>query len=454
MYILQDYDKNLKRILEEGMRKPNRTGVDTLSLFGLQGRYRIDQYFPLPTKRKYAYKSIFAELLWMLSGSTNVKDLEAMGSKIWSAWKDQKFEEANQYQEGELGPIYGWQMRHFGGDYNLRHSSSGPGGVDQIAFVVKELQENKYSRRIMINLWNPPDVLFRGVRLPPCHYSFQLLVDDKDRLTGILTQRSGDWLPGVAANIFFYAALIYMLAQQCGLTPYELVHNVSDSHVYLDKISMAQEYLARPEIDAPKLILHPAKDIFSYTLDSFEITGYNPLPSIKIPVAVWKWNTMNKRTLTTLINTASDLVANKIKKSKKAAKKEKTAPAVAENATPNRVLNVGEPQYIGEFPTRQDMEVVPLEKAGQKSLGQQEWDANKSLMITLYGVGGQITNPTGIHSGDWILVRSVEGGFYGPVRTIKTQSGKLGAWVMTNKKTLVDVSYSSKLRYWITTTKV
>ena len=284
MYILKDYDINLEKIINEGIRKPNRTGVDTISLFGLQGRYRIDEYFPIPTRRKYVYKSIFAELLWMLSGSTDVNDLEKMGSKIWSAWRDKKFDQENGYNDGELGPIYGFQFRHFGGDYNLRNSD--PEGVDQVRYIINELKTNKYSRRIIINLWNPIDVLTNKVKLPPCHYSFQIIVDSHDRLTGILTQRSGDWLLGVSANIFFYSAFLYMIGQQTGLTPFELVHNVSDSHVYVNQLDAANEYLKRPEIDSPRLILRKAKDIFSYTLDDFEIVDYNPLASIKVPVAI------------------------------------------------------------------------------------------------------------------------------------------------------------------------
>lgn len=286
MYILQDYDTNLKKILLEGVKKSNRTSVDTLSCIGLQSRYKIDEYFPIPTKRKYAYKSIFAELIWMLSGSTNVNDLESMGSKIWSAWKNKEFEKRNNYLDGELGPIYGFQFRHFGGDYDSRFSPEGPGGFDQVDFVVNELRNNKFSRRILINLWNPSVANSDKIVLPCCHYSFQLLVDNKDRLTGVLTQRSGDWLPGVSANIFFYSAFMYMLAQQANLQPYELIHNVTDAHIYIDQIEAAKKYLDRSEIDSPILKLKRAKDIFSYTLDDFVITDYFPADTIKIPVTV------------------------------------------------------------------------------------------------------------------------------------------------------------------------
>lgn len=278
-YILQDYDSNLEKIISQGIQKPNRTGTDTLSLFGLQGRYTIDQYFPLPSRRKYAYKSIFAELLWMISGSTNVNDLENMGSKIWTAWRDKDFEIRNNYQDGDLGPIYGHSFRNFGGPYK-------GSGFDQISYVISELKTNKYSRRALINLWDPSVMTTDKVKLPTCHYSFQLLVGENDQLTGVLTQRSGDWLPGVSANIFFYSAFLYMIAQQTNLKPYQLIHNVADAHLYVDQIDAAKEYLSRPIIDSPKLILNKKPDIFSYTLDDFQIIDYNPGPSIKIPVAV------------------------------------------------------------------------------------------------------------------------------------------------------------------------
>ena len=279
-YVLYDYDYKLKEIIDEGDVKSNRTGIDALSIFGVQCRYSIDKFFPIPTRRKYPYKSIFSELLWMLSGSTNVNDLEAMNSKIWSAWRDKEFERRNGYADGELGPIYGHQFRNFGGDYNI------PNGFDQVSFIVNELRNNKFSRRIIINLWDAKVVNGDTVRLPPCHFNTQFLVDNKDRLTTILTQRSGDFLPGISANILFYSALSYMLAQQCGLKPYELIHNIGDAHVYTDQLTAANTYLQRGFPDSPKLTLLPAKDIFSYKLDNFIVSDYTPLDPIKIPVAV------------------------------------------------------------------------------------------------------------------------------------------------------------------------
>ena len=285
MYIMEEYDDILKKILKKGIRKSNRTGVDTLSLFGTQSRYKIDEYFPILTKRKLFPKSIFAELLWMLSGSTNVNDLEKMGSKIWTAWRDPEFEKRNNYNDGEFGPIYGWSFRHFGGDYSKRHLKD-QNGFDQINYIVNELRTNKMSRRLLINLWDPNVMTSDKVRLPCCHYSFQLSVDNNDNLSGMLTQRSCDLPVGSPANIYFYSALIYMFAQQCNLNPYELIYSCADAHIYVNQINAVEEYLSRPNIDSPKLSLNKANDIYSYKLEDFVVNEYNPAPAIKFEVAV------------------------------------------------------------------------------------------------------------------------------------------------------------------------
>jgi len=280
-YILQEYDNSLEYILRNGERKTNRTSIDTLSVFGIQNRYKIDTYFPILTKRKMFYKSIFAELLWILSGSTNVNDLEALGSKIWSPWRNKEFELKNNYSDGELGPIYGWNLRHFGEDYNNRNNS--PGGFDQLKYIVNELKNNKDSRRILFTYWNPNN-LDKAV-LPPCHHTFQLNVSG-DKLSGMLYQRSADYIIGSCANIQFYSALIYILAQQVGLKPYELIYSTGDTHIYVNQIEAIEEYLSRPSVDSPKLVVNKAQDIFSYKIDDFKIEDYNPLEAIKIPVAV------------------------------------------------------------------------------------------------------------------------------------------------------------------------
>jgi thymidylate synthase len=283
VYIMQEYDEALRHIIKNGVRRSNRTNIDTISVFGYQARYSISEHFPILTKRKMFYKSIFKELLWILSGSTNVNELESMGSKIWSAWRDKGFENSNGYDDGDLGPIYGWQLRHFGGDYKDKKS-----GFDQLKYVANELKNNKFSRRILFTYWNAPDVTSNRVKLPPCHHTFQLYVDNNDRLSGMLYQRSADYPIGVPANIQFYSALIYMLAQQCGnqFTPHELIHSTGDSHIYLNQVDAVEEYLNREKTNSPKLILNKAKDIFSYSINDFEVINYNPQGKIKIPVEV------------------------------------------------------------------------------------------------------------------------------------------------------------------------
>lgn len=284
-YMLEPYDDALRQILKSGTKKPNRTGIDAFSVCGIMSRYRIDEYFPLLTKRKIWPKAIFAELLWFISGSTNNKDLQALGSNIWTPWVDPKFEKKHNYTEGSLGPVYGFQLRFFGGNYNYGHEGTGYGykGIDQLIRMVDLLKNDPYNRGNLFSLWNPKDLEF--MRLRPCHHTYQCYVED-DRLTGVLTQRSCDFPLGIPANIQFYSALTYMLAQQSGLEPYEFVHSTIDSHIYVDQIDAVNEYLDRPSPDSPKFELNKAKDIDSYKLEDFKIIDYNPEPKIEIPVAV------------------------------------------------------------------------------------------------------------------------------------------------------------------------
>jgi thymidylate synthase len=281
---MKSYDDALQFILDNGVQQVNRTGIDTLSVFGHQIRINISERFPILTKRKMFPQAIFKELLWMLSGSTNVNDLEAMGSKIWTPWRDKAFERKHGYDDGELGPIYGWQMRRFGANYANRNSGH-RSGFDQISWIVKELVSNPTSRRIIMSYWNPNDVNSDRVKLPPCHLYFQLNIQG-NLLSGMLVQRSCDVPIGSPANIQFYAALIYMFAQQCGLVPHELVYSMADAHIYVNQIDSVKEYLSREAVDSPTLELNKAKDILSYKPDDFVIVGYNPLDKISIPVAI------------------------------------------------------------------------------------------------------------------------------------------------------------------------
>lgn len=279
MNILKDYDTTLEKIINDGDIIPNRTGKDCLVLIGTQCRYDISESFPIPTKRKYPYKSIISELIWMVSGSTNINELESMGSKIWSPWRDKSFEDKNGYNDGDLGPIYGYNFRSYGGDYPKMN------GFDQINNLLEEIKKNKYSRRLMINLWNPEKMYTDEVRLPCCHFACTFNINSKDEISCVLHQRSGDWLPGVSANIVFYSALTYMIARQFGLKPKELIHNVDNAHVYVDQIDAAKEYLSRDYKEFPTLDLD-FKNIFEYTTSDFIINEYNYHDPIKIPVSV------------------------------------------------------------------------------------------------------------------------------------------------------------------------
>lgn len=317
MYVLEAYDDALRQIIKHGVRKVNRTGVDTVAIFGIESRYRIDEHFPILTGRKVWPKSIFAELLWFISGSTCNKDLQALGANIWTPWVDPEFEKKHGYAEGCFGPVYGFQLRHFGGYYGNGiggrdgtqdtealldddpHAGDfggyynpekppygnlyGRDGFDQLTYMVNRLKTHPDCRRNLFSLWNPAQV--DKMKLPPCHYTFQVFVAD-GKLSGLLTQRSCDFPIGVPANIQFYSALIYMLAQQCGYEPYEFVHSTVDSHIYVNQIEAVEEYLARPKPDSPKLKLTKAEDIYSYKMQDFELVDYSPLDKIEIPVAV------------------------------------------------------------------------------------------------------------------------------------------------------------------------
>lgn len=285
-YIMQPYDDSLREILANGVRKKNRTGIDTLSIFGIQTRYRIADRFPVLTGRRLWPKAIFAELLWVISGSTLNKDLQALDSNIWTPWVNAKFEKKNNYWPTALGPIYGFQLRHFGGEYgdgDTTHPWYGRNGFDQLTYMIELLKSDPDSRRNLFSLWNPNDLAYQ--KLPCCHYSFQVYVHEGN-LSGMLTQRSADYPLGVCANLIFYSALLYMLAQQTGLEPYELIHSTADNHIYFNQIDAVEEYLLREKPDSPTLSLNKRYSIDSYEISDFKLVDYNPLAPIKIPVTV------------------------------------------------------------------------------------------------------------------------------------------------------------------------
>lgn len=287
-YLMSPYDSALQEILDSGVERTNkRTDIKTLSIFGMMRRYPLHtDRFPILTKRKVWPKSVFKELLWFLSGSTNNNDLLKMGCKFWTPWTDHEFEQKHGFVEGSFGPVYGFQLRHFGGNYNLGIQNSGYGhsGFDQLKWIINRIKEDPSCRRTLWTLWNPQDV--HRMKLPPCHMMFQVFVDDERRMTGLLYQRSADYPIGIPANIQFYSALTTMIAQQTDCVPHEFVHTTGDSHIYWDQLDAVKEYLELPVIDSPKLEIKKAEDIESYTPDDFVVSEFNPGPKLTIPVAV------------------------------------------------------------------------------------------------------------------------------------------------------------------------
>jgi len=264
---MRPYLELMRHVLEHGTPKSDRTGTGTLSVFGWQMRFDLAQGFPLVTTKKLHLKSIVHELLWFLSGSTNVAYLQANGVSIWDEWAD---------AQGELGPVYGHQWR----------SWPGPDGgqIDQIAGLMTELARNPDSRRLIVSAWNPADL--PRMALSPCHALFQFHVAN-GRLSCQLYQRSADIFLGVPFNIASYALLTEMVAQQAGLVAGDFVWTGGDCHLYTNHLEQARLQLTREPYPLPKLVIHrkPAS-IFDYTFDDFEFRGYQAHPLIKAPVAV------------------------------------------------------------------------------------------------------------------------------------------------------------------------
>ncbi len=264
---MQVYLDYLKDILENGTRKADRTGTGTLSLFGRQLRFDLKAGFPLVTTKKVHLRSIVHELLWFLSGSTNIAYLRENGVTIWDEWAD---------AGGELGPVYGKQWRNWEGKDGRR--------VDQIERLVEDLRRNPDSRRLMVSAWNPAEI--EEMALPPCHYGFQCYVAG-GRLSLMWQQRSVDSFLGLPFNIASYALLTHLLAEQADLEVGELIFTGGDCHLYLNHLDQVREQLSRAPHPLPRLILHrrPAS-IFDYRYEDVEVVDYRHHPAIKAPVAV------------------------------------------------------------------------------------------------------------------------------------------------------------------------
>lgn len=264
---MQPYLSLLERILNEGHQKGDRTGTGTLSVFGHQMRYDLQDGFPLLTTKKLHLKSIIYELLWFLRGDTNVRWLQDHGVRIWNEWAD---------ENGDLGPVYGHQWRSWP-DYR-------GGTIDQIAQVEEMIKRNPNSRRMLVTAWNPAEV--EDMTLPPCHCLFQFYVAD-GRLSLQLYQRSADTFLGVPFNIASYALLLQMMAQVTGLQPGEFVHTTGDTHLYLNHLEQARLQLSRTPRPLPKMVINPdVKSIFDFRYEDFQLLDYHPWPHIAAEVSV------------------------------------------------------------------------------------------------------------------------------------------------------------------------
>lgn len=264
---MKQYHQLLEHVLEHGVKKEDRTGTGTVSVFGYQMRFNLNDGFPLLTTKKVHTKSIIHELLWFLKGETNIKYLTENGVSIWNEWAD---------ENGELGPVYGSQWRSW--------PDSNGKKIDQIKNVVDQIKKNPNSRRLIVSAWNVAEV--DKMKLPPCHTFFQFYIAN-NKLSCQLYQRSADIFLGVPFNIASYALLTMMVAQVCNLGVGEFIHTLGDAHIYTNHLEQVNLQLSREIRDLPQMKINPnKKDIFSFDYSDFELENYNPHPAIKAPVAV------------------------------------------------------------------------------------------------------------------------------------------------------------------------
>jgi thymidylate synthase len=278
--IMQQYLDLLEYTLSHGIKKEDRTGVGTISIFGHQMRFDLSKGLPVLTTKKISFRNIVCELLWFLRGDTNVNTLKEQGVNIWNEWA---------LPDGNLGPIYGKQWRDW--------RTADGGSIDQIAGVIAQIKKNPHSRRLIVSAWNPADLPDEGVSpqenaargkmaLPPCHTLFQFYVVD-GTLSCQLYQRSNDIFIGQPYNITQYALLVHMVAQQCNLVPKDYIHTIGDAHLYLNHLEQVKLQLSRQPRELPRLeILRKPESLFEYRLEDFVLHGYDPHPGIKAPIAV------------------------------------------------------------------------------------------------------------------------------------------------------------------------
>jgi thymidylate synthase len=264
---MKQYLDLMRHVRDKGVNKEDRTGTGTVSVFGRQMRFDLNQGFPLVTTKKLHLRSIIHELLWFLKGDSNIQYLQDNGVKIWNEWAD---------EEGNLGPVYGVQWRSWP-TADGRH-------IDQITQVIKQLRETPDSRRIIVSAWNVADV--ENMALPPCHAFFQFYVAE-GKLSCQLYQRSADIFLGVPFNIASYALLTLMVAQVTGLKPGEFIHTLGDAHLYLNHLEQTDLQLSREPLPSPQMKINPeVSDLFSFKFEDFELLDYESHPHIKAPVAI------------------------------------------------------------------------------------------------------------------------------------------------------------------------
>ncbi|OVE81906.1 thymidylate synthase [bacterium M21] len=275
---MKQYLDLMRHVLDAGEHKSDRTGTGTRSVFGYQMRFNLRDGFPMVTTKRLPFRWIAEELLWFLSGDTNEKNLAERGVDIWKEWADLEHTSHFGREEGDLGPVYGYLWRSFGGDYPERN------GIDQIAKLVDQLKNNPDSRRHLVTGWDPHAA--DQVDLPPCHTLYQFYVCN-GKLSCQLYQRSADIFLGVPFNIASYALLTHMVAQVCGYEAYEFIHTIGDAHFYDNHLEQAKEQLSREPLALPRLALNPdVKDLFAFTYEDMKLTGYKPHKHIKAPVAI------------------------------------------------------------------------------------------------------------------------------------------------------------------------
>jgi dihydrofolate reductase/thymidylate synthase len=281
------YLELIKDIIENGDERNDRTGVGTIAKFGCQMKYDLRESFPLLTTKKVFWKAVAEELIWFISGDTNAKTLQYKGINIWNGNSSREYLDKiglKDREEGDLGPVYGWQWRHFGAKYVDMHTDYIGQGVDQIAILIDQIKNNPTDRRIILSSWNPADL--KSMALPPCHMFAQFYVN-KGELSCLMYQRSCDMGLGVPFNIASYALLTYMIAHICNLKPGDFIHMLGDTHVYKNHVDALKIQLTREPKPFPQLkILRKVENINDFKFEDFEIVGYNPHPPIKMEMAI------------------------------------------------------------------------------------------------------------------------------------------------------------------------